>query len=180
MYFWNIKALREDLARSEVTQVEQVKYVLAWALYNTFAVQNALWTREPVTWFTIVKAALVLLINVGGILLCYRANSLGDGRNFIDRFICLSWPIIVRITVIVWGGFAAMLAILEFYEICTIPYLETIGSGVTLLVFLITIVGEAVYYLWLRSAIADVSARSLRISPSAGIIEIDKGGSGVA
>lgn len=158
MYFWNSRALAAEMSRSVLPQRETMKYLVAWTLFNTIAVQNALWTVEAITWFTITKALLVIAINVAGVLVCYAANRRGDDADFIERFICLSWPIIFKISVVLFVGGAVLLAIKEIFDLCTIPYLESWGPGATLEVFLLTIGAEVIYFLWLRSLIARVSA----------------------
>lgn len=158
MYFWNTRALADEMSRQLLPQREKMKYLLAWTLFQTIAVQNALWTVEAVTWFTAFKALLVIAINLGGVLACYAANRRGDDADFVERFICLGWPIIFKITVVICVGAAVLLSIKEIFDICTIPYLESWGDGATLLVFVLTIAGEVIYYLWLMSVIARVAA----------------------
>lgn len=162
MYFWNSNALAGEMTTSALPQREKMKYLLAWTLFNTIAVQNALWTVEAVTWFTIAKALLVIAINLVGVLACYAANRRGDDADFVERFICLGWPIIFKITVVMFVGTAALLAIKEIFDICTVPYLETWEAGATLEVFLLTIAAEVIYFLWLKSLIARVSAARMR------------------
>ncbi len=47
-------------------------------------------------WFSLVMVVLVVL----GILLCFKTNYDGDNKSFVMRFICLNWPLTVRIITI--------------------------------------------------------------------------------
>ncbi|MCA1961362.1 MAG: hypothetical protein LDL33_11270 [Desulfomonile sp.] len=158
MYFWDTRALADEMSRNVLPQREKMKYLLAWTLFNTLAVQNALWTVETITLFTGIKALLVIAVNVVGVLACYAANRRGDDTDFVERFICLGWPVIFKITVVIFIVSALFVAFRVILDLPAIPYLETWGRGSSLLVFLLTIGGEVIYYLWLMSLIARVSS----------------------
>jgi len=158
MYFLNTKALADEMSRRVLPQREKMKYLLAWTLFNTLAIQNALWTDESVTLFTTTKALLVIAINFVGVLACYSANRRGDNTDFVERFICLGWPVVFTITVVISVAVAVLVAIRVIFDLCAIPYLESWGQGTSLLAFVLTIGGEVIYYLWLMSLIARVSS----------------------
>ncbi len=95
MYFWNTRALSEDLRAGRVSQHEKMKYLLAGTL--TFSVGSYLLVPEEPSTLLAVDALITAVITVGGVLACYRANRRGDNEEFIDRFICLSWPVGIRV-----------------------------------------------------------------------------------
>ena len=50
-------------------------------------------------------------LNAAGVWLCYDVNRRGDDREFLNRFVCLSWPISIRtLTVLVPVSLVAGLA----------------------------------------------------------------------
>jgi uncharacterized membrane protein (DUF485 family) len=56
------------------------------------------------TWPSPLSTAVTWLamaaVNAAGVLLCYEANRQGDNREFVNRLVCLSWPITIRVTVL--------------------------------------------------------------------------------
>jgi len=57
----------------------------------------------PSQQFTIANLALDALgavVTIGGTVLCYRANKRGHNSDFIGRMICLTWPIGIKVTVL--------------------------------------------------------------------------------
>ena len=61
-------------------------------------------------WFSLLMVIIVVL----GILWCYKTNAHGDNRAFVMRFICLNWPLTMRIitvTGLLFFGCMAVVAI---------------------------------------------------------------------
>lgn len=55
--------------------------------------------RPEVKAYSGVMPVLGFAILIAGMILCYRANARGDDRDFISRFICLTWPLGIQIFV---------------------------------------------------------------------------------
>jgi hypothetical protein len=95
---WDVGKVAEDLIEQRVTSDKQPQYLIQFILScQTFLLVGA---RNIVfgTWeaaFAIVSIPIITL----GVFLCYRANKKGDGRNFLERFICLGSVIGVRLCV---------------------------------------------------------------------------------
>ena len=100
MYFWQVNALVEDLKARRVSQRQKMYYYLAYTLLTLIAVDVAGLVATELNFFVVLNSLLGVLITVGGILLCYEANSQGDDAEFIDRMVCLSWPISLRMFVV--------------------------------------------------------------------------------
>lgn len=100
MYFWNAKALAEDLKAGRLNQREELKYFLAFMVPISILLEAPFWLAEEPTPLLLIEAVTVIAITVGGILFCYQANRQGDDKEFIKRFVCLSWPITLKVTVI--------------------------------------------------------------------------------
>jgi hypothetical protein len=68
-----------------------------------------------------------------GVYVCYRANAAGDGRRFIERFICLAVPLTI------WTFLAgiAVAAALYFGLGLRGEGYGTVAGGVTLLVWIV-------------------------------------------
>jgi hypothetical protein len=51
------------------------------------------------------------VVNVLGVLACHDANRRGDDAEFLNRFICLSWPVAVRLFVLVFCPVISVLSL---------------------------------------------------------------------
>ena len=51
---------------------------------------------------------LFVFINIIGIATCYKTNENGDNDNFIERFICLAFPISNQATILIWLPFSLL------------------------------------------------------------------------
>jgi hypothetical protein len=96
VYFWWTRALAEDLRAGRVSERQRMWYLLGQTILVTgvpvgFQFREA-WPSlpAPVEWLVIAA------INAAGVLYCYEANQQGDDRDFVSRFVCLSWPISMR------------------------------------------------------------------------------------
>ena len=121
MYFWNIKALEEDLRQGKVTPNEKIKYLFAFIVMYGFLKELIIRVRpqyygdysaDPLgsfmmqwvsmqvfsVWTILRNGELLLrwLFILGGVIFCYQANRKGDNKEFIDRFVCLSLPVSIR------------------------------------------------------------------------------------
>jgi hypothetical protein len=112
MYWWKASKLAVDFREGRVDEKERFKYYLATIIAWNIVVQTVFRYGE-VSWRLHLLFALVILIaNVVGIVLCFRANKKGDDTDFISRMICLGWPVGIRLAVI----FGAFILVLVFVE----------------------------------------------------------------
>jgi hypothetical protein len=74
-------------------------YLLAQTVLMSTSVPVSFEFQE--TWPPLLSTAAQWLafgvVNAAGILVCYEANRQGDNREFVNRFVCLSWPITIRL-----------------------------------------------------------------------------------
>lgn len=101
MYLWNVNALVKEFQEDRISEREKMKYYLVTSVLMTLGQQHGLQIGVN----NIVYAVVVFL----GVVLCYKANSNGDNRNFIDRMVCLGFPIMIRllpIGIILFGSLA--------------------------------------------------------------------------
>lgn len=63
------------------------------------------------TWGAILFNALYLGLTIGGFRSCFRVNQEGDGRDFVERYICLGVPI----SICLYGGYALSYYIAFFF-----------------------------------------------------------------
>lgn len=91
MYWWNVDALVQEFRANQVSEYEKYKYYLASTMLGLLML--LLTPRSPFTFISI-------LIVFWGIRTCFLANQQGDGVQFIERMICLRFPLIIRFLVI--------------------------------------------------------------------------------
>jgi|GEM_PF-1465662 hypothetical protein len=141
MYIWNYHALAQRFKTHTLTTREKLKYLLAIMIYVPTGLMGSNWVPgiyrliyaisnkflatksshvPPLKVFNDFNSVtdIVVVGIVGlGVILCYWTNRRGDGRNFIERFMCLSIPISIRISVYVLVIFFVILgsSLVYFY-----------------------------------------------------------------
>ncbi|HEX6532957.1 MAG TPA: hypothetical protein VF041_00085 [Gemmatimonadaceae bacterium] len=98
MHLWNAAALARALGQGDVTEREKLGYLLTGIVLQSFGRHYSLLEgiHYPIVLATVVP---MLAITVGGIILTFRANARGDGRLFLERYVCLSVPLLIRVYV---------------------------------------------------------------------------------
>ncbi len=98
MYFWKIESLTQELKAGGLPQSERVKYLLATVIVYSVVLESSFFFAEPITFLQILQSAFMFVITIAGTLYCYVVNRRGDNQEFIDRFVCVGWVVLVRIT----------------------------------------------------------------------------------
>ncbi|MGO9566213.1 MAG: hypothetical protein ACLP5H_01600 [Desulfomonilaceae bacterium] len=110
MYFWNTRQLASDLQEGKVTERQKMWYLFVWVLAVSILTEFSGWPPRELPAVTIIMSIGVVAVNIIGFFLCYRANSRRDDRDFVVRFICMSWPVTWRVT-------AAVIPVFIFLDI---------------------------------------------------------------
>ena len=103
MHLWNTKELAMTLKDGELSQKEWFKYFFIFIVLTALLMEVCLYIGEMPTVITITESVIVLMITVGGTLLSYKINKGGDDKEFIDRYVCLSIPILIKLIVLAIG-----------------------------------------------------------------------------
>jgi hypothetical protein len=161
MYWWNVDALAADLKDNNVSDLSQLKYLLAWLILQIVSYAPNYIEGHPAQ--PLLRAmfllCLQLVLILGGTIVCWRANLRGDNHNFLARFICITWPISVRVfsyfTAVVMGA-AAVLGIVLGILGKGSDLEETIAS-VPWYYFLLLYIVPVFVYAWARQALLNIS-----------------------
>jgi hypothetical protein len=153
MYWWNVSKLAEDLTNDRVTERERFKYYLADAIVMNAVVQLVIYVGQPFTMWYALSSLAAVVISIVGIVLCYRVNKAGDDADFIERIVCLGWPVTIKLAVL-FGVIMIVIAIVG--EIMTQHYYMS-STGPEALNELLSLVYEIVLYLMLYKYIKMVS-----------------------
>ncbi|UHA74880.1 hypothetical protein [Paenibacillus sp. 481] len=166
MYWWSTKKLIADFRAGQVSEKQKLKYLITFALLHAISAEVLLWlnSEEGVIyniydWITVLTH--ILLIG-WGISACYKANVAGDGKHFIERFICLSVPITIRyITIIIPILFLILIGLIVVVGGFTLELFEDIwwieewlyNEGISIITVVLIAVMLLAYYWEIRKAI---------------------------
>lgn len=156
MYFWNVTALADDLREGRTTQREKMMYLLAFValLAALGEVSSYTCVREQVTSLRILQSLVFMALNIFGVIFCHGANRRGDNVDFITRFICISWPITMRLLAV-----TTVLLILHMAVYFYLFRAVVLTPGFDLFDFVVLCLFSAVYYLWVGKHIRDIASR---------------------
>ncbi len=148
MYFWNANALARDLREGKVTQGQKFFYFLIFMAMSSLAMYAGVETDSS---YLLMDMLSTVIVTVAGTYLCYQANARGDNKEFIDRFICIGFPIIVRFIPIV------VFVMVVYYGVGMYAGFSYVDES-SIIDILIATVLEITYFIWVRSYIAKIAA----------------------
>jgi hypothetical protein len=101
------RRLAVALAAGELSEREKFQYLLFGAIIDVLLPSQVAgwtnWTRDRVMF-----VAVSLVITVVGLLACFHANVRVDNRNFLERWLCLSFPLGIVLYVLYYVLYYAM------------------------------------------------------------------------
>ena len=100
IHFLNTKALTTELALDQVSEKTMFQYFLANSLLWTISLYYALVFGAAINWMFLLETVVVLLITIHGLLKAFSINGGADGRDFVVRATCLSFPIGLKVNVV--------------------------------------------------------------------------------
>jgi hypothetical protein len=105
MIVWNVKKLADTLAEGTFDEVERLKYFLVFIFFLS-SHQTMFDCQKETSLVSSISCLVFFFIELVGVLACYIANTRGDNKDFVARYICLTLPVTIRFWVI---GFVPML-----------------------------------------------------------------------
>ncbi|MBA2875435.1 hypothetical protein [Thermaerobacillus caldiproteolyticus] len=155
MYFWNVKALAEELMQKKITPQKKMQYLLAFILVETISVELSYWLGiySKANIYDVLYSFFSIAINFLGVIFCYKANKRGDNQDFIERFVCIGLPISIRILflgIVMVGLYIPIGGYFGFYT-----------DSTNIIDFIICILLEVLYYARMRSYILKISTHSI-------------------
>jgi hypothetical protein len=96
--------LASDLRARNVSESEQMKYLLGLQLLSTIFLYQALLEHVAISLMVGYELFVVVIIVIFGVLRCYAENGGVSGEHFVERFICLSFPVTVKVSIVIWVG----------------------------------------------------------------------------
>ena len=149
MNFFRDKELAQRFVCDEVPEREQFWYLLVlsllYCLLTSMTLNNLFY--EPLNFWDYVMDGLIVIATILGVFWMYQINAKGDGRDFIARYTCLSFPISIR-TLLIFIILIVGLLTLEVF-IDQIEIAEEGGSP-----YFVAIIVLCYLYFYLRMAAA--------------------------
>jgi hypothetical protein len=96
--------LADALGRDELSEAVKAGWFALGLLLPPVLGAGSL--RNPASGSAYIFAAF-LIITISGVVLCHRANAAGDGRNLVERMVCLSPPLWIVTYAVYWMAVAA-------------------------------------------------------------------------
>ena len=109
MYVWNLRGMREHLRAGPLSQGEQFAYLLAGVLFSWANAQSPFF--GPMGWNVLIGAMHMVIVGFA-IYYVYLCNGGRSGERFIERYLGLSWILMVRYFVLVY---LPLFAFIHFY-----------------------------------------------------------------
>jgi hypothetical protein len=143
------RRLATVLAAGELSEREKFQYLRVWGILTVFLPGRLPgWTDWSPGRVTFV--VLSLLITIVGLLACFRANARGDGRAFLERYLCLSVPLWIVTYVLyhaIYYGMGALGYLMGWLE------QDARNWGRDAMSVISSASALSLYYLWMRTSI---------------------------
>jgi uncharacterized membrane protein len=148
MYIWGINELSYKLKIDSLSEQAKMRQYIGLNLLLLITIFLAMDFWEDIN-IVLLNLSLHTIITTIGIMICYSSNSKGDGKNFLDRMICLSLPIAIRIT---------MLNLLLIFLMSSYKFLTNVD--IDLLDIVKNSILNFLFYWWLNSNIVKIAQQS--------------------
>lgn len=97
MYLWNTKALAKELKEGTLSESDKFRYYIVVVILYTVLLMFPTRGGSSDAVDSIIGILIAILAIFFGTYICYKVNKSGDNVNFVERFICLSLPIAIKI-----------------------------------------------------------------------------------
>lgn len=127
MYFWNINELKKDLLKGQLSELETFKYLILDIFITTLGTIPMI---GPVSKYEVYNSIIIGIITLFGVYYLFKCNNGLNGKNFVQRYLSLSWVVGVRLMVFTLLPFLLVLIILAVVFSLFYPgknYLELLG-----------------------------------------------------
>ena len=130
------KQLALRLKQRQVSSREQLFYLLVFILLSTAMTTSfALDTLHyaPTNQWDYCIDVMAITFTIAGTIWCYRANKAGDDKEFIERYVCISLPVLIKAFALLMLGMLVLLWTMEIPEETTVY--DLVLSGMSMVYF---------------------------------------------
>tara|TARA_R110000751_G_scaffold304780_2_gene420510 strand:+ start:180 stop:638 length:459 start_codon:yes stop_codon:yes gene_type:complete len=150
MYIWKIDKLNEELVAGNMPEREVFKYLVASSILYALAMIQYSNPNSIDTWSG-VAAGLVTLI---GLFFIYKCNGGDNGKDFLIRYLSISWVVFVRMFVLLM--IPTMVFVFTLQEI----YMGGIPDETTNIDLIYMTAIEIAFVLWVAKHVNSVARAS--------------------
>jgi len=158
IHFWNTGELVNELARDAVREREAFLYFLANSVMWSAVLYYSIFWGARANWLFFYEFAVVMVITVFGLIHCFESNGGANGRHFVLRATCLSFPIGLKVNgASILLGLAFFVLLPDAVDATVFRYPERVDD---LISFTWAAAFTILFYWRLWRALAAVRARS--------------------
>lgn len=129
MKFWSPASVADGLRQGQISEASKARYLVVGTLYQGVVGSQSLLRAR--SYEEGVAIFLCLLIWLTGITMALRVNTAGDGRAFLERYVCIGVVLITYMAlayIVAYYGSYIFLAgrgavTLRSYPIVALPYM---------------------------------------------------------
>lgn len=98
MIWLDIKVIESKISNGELTEKDGFNYLFAFLILS--AICLTLFTNNEHGVYKLLDCILTTVITIWGIKATYKANNDIDGKDFLNRFLAISWVIGMRLIIV--------------------------------------------------------------------------------
>jgi hypothetical protein len=107
----------------------------------------------------LVAGVAEVAVTIIGLLACYQANSRGDGKDLVARFICMSWPVGLKILVC-WFVLGLVCSLILCFAM-PMDMIVPISTYTAPLADLISVGASVAYFVLIRKWLIQISSTEI-------------------
>jgi hypothetical protein len=141
MYFWDIKGLKLQLTTSGLPQADSLKYFLLLAMIGMIPIPKPPYLSSGtalLSFGNFIHYLIGTVIFLCGSIYCYRKNHGSIGKEFLSRYISISWVVSVRLVPI----------LILFGSIISTGILLNLNAGYEKAIIYSFIYAFSIFYYW--------------------------------
>ncbi|MFC6486880.1 hypothetical protein [Nitratireductor sp. GCM10026969] len=152
MNFVRDRELAQRFRNGAVSSRERLLYYLIFttvtiALFSSSFTAGA--EEEGASRWDLVLDIFYIVVQLAGVLVCYSTNRRGDDREFIERMVCIGFPVGIQ-------TFLICLLLIGYYVVASFFFPGTDLSGYPYILPVVTL--PVIYYYWRLNASIRVAA----------------------
>jgi len=164
------RLLAGKLARGEVSNTEVAYFMIGNLLLGSaLYYSGVVWGNPPWTALSLWECALVVVVTVYGMIRCFDAAGGEANARFAADFNCLSFPIWLWTSVIVWSAFWIVTWLLRRWGLEVVPasspfaetYAFVFGKAGWVLTAGAIVGSQIIFFAWMRATLAAAAAERM-------------------
>lgn len=138
MALWTPGRVADDLRAGRLTESSKARYIVfALVAQSTIGSRSLRDVRSDVDMIALLMCLVITLV---GIWAAFRANAAGDGRAFVERYVCIGIPLSIYLMAIYIALYYVIYVFLAWRQIVTaatypvvvMPYMRSLSVWLTI------------------------------------------------